>query len=60
MIRVSFGLYNTFTEIDFLIDAPGHISRGDYQGQYTQDKATGEYMPKEWQPDYSRFFSFQI
>jgi cysteine desulfurase/selenocysteine lyase len=56
MVRVSFGLYNTRQEVDFLIDALQNISAGKYQGQYTQDKSTGEYAPAGWQADFSDYF----
>lgn len=57
LIRVSFGLYNTHEEVEYLIDALQHIAKGDYRGQYVQDKATGEYAPFGWQPDFDEFFS---
>ena len=56
LIRVSFGLYNTLDEVDVLIDALNHISKGDYKGKYVQDKATGEYTPLDWHPDFSDYF----
>ena len=56
LIRASFGLYNTLEEVDLLVDALSHISKGDYKGKYIQDKATGEYSPPGWQPDFSEYF----
>ena len=56
LIRASFGLYNTIEEIDILADALTHISRGDYRGNYVQDRASGEYKPLDWQPEYSKYF----
>lgn len=56
LIRVSFGLYNTLEDVDVLIDALRSISKGDYKGKYTQDKATGEYTPVAWQPDFADYF----
>ncbi len=56
LIRVSFGLYNTLAEVDYLVDALHHIARGDFHGHYQQDKATGEYAPHDWQPDFSEYF----
>ncbi len=58
LIRASFGLYNVKEEIDVLIDALSCISQGKYQGKYTQVKATGEYFPEGWEPDYPAYFSF--
>jgi cysteine desulfurase/selenocysteine lyase len=56
LIRASFGLYNTVEEIDILADALTHISRGNYRGKYVQDRASGEYKPLDWQPEYSKYF----
>ena len=58
LLRASFGLYNNTQEIDALVDALQHIARGDYKGVYTQNKATGEYIPADWNPDFSQYFSF--
>jgi cysteine desulfurase/selenocysteine lyase len=57
MVRISFGLYNTFEEIDALIEALQKIAAGDYHGQYTQDRATGEFHPKGWEPEFEKFYS---
>jgi len=57
LIRLSFGLYNTRHEVDVLIDALQHISSGDYRGRYIQEKASGEYTPLDWLPDFTRYFS---
>ncbi len=56
LIRASFGLYNTRTEVDSLVDALHHISAGEYKGKYTQDKASGEYTPVGWQPEFNDYF----
>ncbi len=56
MIRASFGLYNTLEEVDWLLDALTRISKGDYKGKYLQDKSSGEFLPLDWQPDYSKYF----
>jgi cysteine desulfurase / selenocysteine lyase len=56
MIRASFGLYNTTEEIDALVEALNYIAKGKYQGRYTQDIASGEFMPEGWQPDFEKFF----
>ncbi len=57
LIRASFGLYNTLEEVDILVDALARIARGEYQGQYTQNIASGEYTPLGWTPTYDRYFS---
>jgi cysteine desulfurase/selenocysteine lyase len=56
LIRASFGLYNTRQEVDYLVEALQRISAGDYKGKYTQDKASGEYSPVGWQPDFTGYF----
>ena len=56
LIRISFGLYNTFEEIDILIDALTQISRGNYRGNYKQDRASGEYKLLDWQPEFNKYF----
>jgi hypothetical protein len=56
LIRASFGLYNTIEDMDTLLDALSHISRGEYRGKYMQDRATGEYSPVGWQPDFNDYF----
>ena len=57
LIRASFGLYNTLEEVDIFVDALKYIARGEYQGNYGQDIASGEYTPVGWEPAYNRYFS---
>jgi cysteine desulfurase/selenocysteine lyase len=59
LIRISFGLYNTDEEVDYLLEALRHIVAGDYHGQYVQDRASGEYCPIGWSPDFAQFFSIK-
>jgi selenocysteine lyase/cysteine desulfurase len=54
MVRISFGLYNTTTEIDELLVALKKIAQGDFKGDYTQHKASGEYRPKGWAMDFEK------
>lgn len=56
MVRASFGLYNTLDEVDALVEAMERIRRGEYQGHYNQDRATGEYKPEGWQPEFEQYF----
>jgi hypothetical protein len=56
LIRASFGLYNTIEEVDILVDALSNILAGNYNGKYIQDRATGEYSPVGWQPDFADYF----
>ncbi len=56
LIRASFGLYNDQQDVDALVEALQHIVRGEYQGQYHQDRTSGEYFPAGWQPDFQAHF----
>ena len=58
LIRASFGLYNNFEDVDAFVDALKHIEQGEYRGVYIQNKATGEYLPQGWTPDFEEYFSF--
>jgi selenocysteine lyase/cysteine desulfurase len=57
LVRVSFGLYNTIEEIEALVDALQAVLSGKYGGTYLQDKATGEFHPQNWHPDYNPYFA---
>lgn len=56
LIRASFGLYNTIEDVDILVDALSHISTGNYNGKFVQDRTTGEYSPVVWKPDFAEYF----
>ena len=43
MVRMSLGAYNTFEDVDALVDMVRRIMRDDYQGQYYQSPDTGDY-----------------
>ena len=57
LIRASFGLYNTLEDVDTLLEALSRISKGDYKGDYIQNRATGEYSAVGWQPDFAAYFN---
>lgn len=59
LVRASFGLYNTVAEIDALAGALGVIARGEYHGTYIQDRTSGDYRPRDWEPDMARYFSLR-
>ncbi len=46
LTRISFGMYNEEPEIDRLVDILGGIGRGEYQGEYAQDEASGSFSPR--------------
>jgi selenocysteine lyase/cysteine desulfurase len=57
LIRASFGLYNRIEDVDALVEALTRIAKGDYRGQYTQNRATGEFKPQGWAPDFKEYFA---
>ena len=57
LIRISFGLYNSFEDIDRLIFAIKSITSEKYKGDYVQDIHSGEYFPRGWEPLFDNFFS---
>lgn len=57
LMRASFGMYNTIDDVDALAEALLRISQGDYHGKYIQDGTTGEFTPRDWEPDYEKYFS---
>ncbi len=59
MVRISFGLYNTCSDVDRLVEALQAIVGGQYNGNYLQDKASGEFHPQGWDVDFEQYFSFK-
>jgi cysteine desulfurase / selenocysteine lyase len=57
LVRISFGLYNDFSDIDCLVEALERIRRGEIQGNYVQDPASGDYVPLGWQLNFDDYFS---
>lgn len=55
-VRVSFGMYNTMSEVDKLVEALKVIIAGKYRGHYLQDKPTGEFRAVGHQPDLKKYF----
>jgi selenocysteine lyase/cysteine desulfurase len=56
-VRISFGMYNTVSEVDVLLDALAKIVQRDYQGTYVQDAHSGEFHAKGFHPDFDSYFS---
>jgi selenocysteine lyase/cysteine desulfurase len=50
LVRLSFGCYNTLDEIDYTVEMLERIARGDYRGDYVQDRATGDFVPRDYNP----------
>jgi cysteine desulfurase/selenocysteine lyase len=57
LVRASFGLYNTLEEVDEFVAALEKIARGEYQGRYHQNKASGDYVPEGWEPQFEKYFA---
>jgi len=55
-VRASFGMYNTEEEIDRFIEVVKTIANKTYQGQYVLDKQRGEYHPKDYSPNFCKYF----
>jgi len=55
LVRASFGMYNTKSEIDKLVEALQHIAAGEFAGKYTQDKKSGEFSAAGWKPEVKFF-----
>jgi cysteine desulfurase / selenocysteine lyase len=60
LIRASFGLYNTTGDVDTLVDALACITREEYAGKYVQDRASGQYNPDGWEPDFEKYFTLAV
>ncbi|MBI4243335.1 MAG: aminotransferase class V-fold PLP-dependent enzyme [Planctomycetes bacterium] len=55
-VRISFGLYNTIDEIDYLCERLQRISRGEYSDSYVLDNESGMYHPKDFLANFDEFF----
>lgn len=56
-VRVSFAPYNSEAEVDQFTTALGAIAAGRLEAAYVQERATGEYAPEGWTPEFAPFFS---
>jgi cysteine desulfurase/selenocysteine lyase len=59
LVRISFGCYNNFQEIDRLIDALEMITSRKWKGKYLQEISSGEFHPQGFIPDFQEFFSLE-
>jgi cysteine desulfurase/selenocysteine lyase len=59
MVRLSFGLYTTFDEIDAAVAALHRIAQGDVRACYALDRASGEYAADGWSPNVAEHFSLE-
>jgi len=59
LIRISFGCYNNFADIDRLVNMLERIIQGDYRGVYAPDNHSGSYYPQGFEmASLSKYFSF--
>ena len=56
LVRISFGCYNTIEEVDHTMGILARIAAGELEGEYEQNSVSGEYWPKDYEPDYNRYF----
>jgi cysteine desulfurase/selenocysteine lyase len=57
-VRMSFGMYNSKPEIDQMISSLKRIVENDYTGRYEMCAETGEYYPKDFSIDFTKYFRF--
>ncbi|HHJ53863.1 MAG TPA: aminotransferase class V-fold PLP-dependent enzyme [Caldithrix abyssi] len=55
-VRISFGIYNDESEIDYFIDALTKIAKGEIAGDYALNKETGEYRPGNFELKFDEYF----
>jgi hypothetical protein len=58
-VRVSFGCYNDESEVDWFIEVLERILRGEYEGNYVQDAASGAFWPEEFAVDLDSYFTLR-
>jgi hypothetical protein len=58
-VRMSFGCYNDHEDVDRLVEMLRRVSAGDYQGEYQQQPASGEYLPLNYQEPLADYFLLQ-
>ncbi len=51
-VRASIGLHNRAWEVDHLLDMLRMIAEERWQGDYVQDRATGEFLPRGYEFDF--------
>ena len=56
MVRASFGCYNNTSDVDRLVEMLQRIARGDYNGDYVLDRASGEYRPRDFHEPLEEYF----
>ncbi len=57
LVRVSFGCYNSEAEVDWFLEILERIVRGEFQGDYVQDPASGAFWPRGYAPELTPYFT---
>lgn len=58
MVRMSFGCYSDRDDVDRLLEALDMIRNREYIGDYYQVAETGEFFPKDYDDDFSRYWLY--
>ena len=56
LVRISFGCYNSFEEVDWLVNALRNIAEGKIAGDYEQDPRSGQFHERNFRPDLKEYF----
>jgi cysteine desulfurase/selenocysteine lyase len=56
MVRASFGCYNNTGDVDRLVAMLEQVARGEYEGEYILQPASGEYYPAGYEEPLSDYF----
>jgi cysteine desulfurase/selenocysteine lyase len=56
LVRISYGCYNSYEEVDWLLRALRKVARGEIAGDYEQDPATGTFWERTFRPDLEQYF----
>jgi selenocysteine lyase/cysteine desulfurase len=59
LVRISFGLYNSTEEIDQLLLALKDIEDHKFRGKYTQELASGAFVPEGWQANFDAYLTIR-
>jgi selenocysteine lyase/cysteine desulfurase len=59
LVRASFGCYNSLEEVDRFIEVLSRLAAGDILGDYEQDPVSGDYWPRDYEPDLDQYFNFK-
>ena len=57
LVRISFGAYNTFEDVDAAVEMLWRIKRKEYLGDYLPVPESGEYLPAGYRDSIADYFS---